>query len=83
MNKRKLLRRILIYLAIAVLLIPIICVSITEISFSAITSHILLSASEILLIAATLLSIEKDDPKWIRKLCISIVLLFMLISLWI
>ena len=82
MDKRKLLRRIFIGLAVAVLLVPIIWVSITDIAIGGITSHILLSVSEILLIAATLLSIQKDDPKWVRKLCISIVLLFMLISLW-
>ena len=82
MAKCKLLRRIFIGLAVAVLLVPIICVSITGNGFSGITSHILLSVSLALFISAILLSFRKDDPKWVSKLCACIVLQFMLISLW-
>ncbi len=82
MAKRKLLQRIFVCLAIAVLLIPIICVSITGIGFLEITSHILLSVSLALFIGAILLGIRKDDPKWVGKLCTCIILLFMLIGIW-
>lgn len=77
------LRIILLILAVAVVLIPIAIVGITGKGFGELVSHLLVSLSIVLFMAATLLGLDrKNKDKFFWKIGISIGLLIVLISVW-
>ena len=84
MNNTKLLRTILIALAIALVVIPIMIVGITGNGFGEIVSHALISLSILSLIGAIMLGADKNGKyKFYFKASVSIALLIAMVSLWI
>ena len=83
MNRLRRLRILLIILAVAVVLIPIMLVEITGKGFGETTSHLLVSFSIVSLIATTLLGLDRRNKnKFFSKIGVSIGLLIVLISVW-
>lgn len=84
MNNITRLKIILIILAIAVVLIPIMIVSITGNGLGEVVSHTLISLSILSFIGAILLGADKKDKnKFFFKMIASIGLLIVLVSIWI
>ena len=83
MNRLRHLRILLIILAVAVVLIPIMIVGLTGKGFGATASHLLVSFSIVSLIATTLLGLDRRNKnKFFSKIGVSIGLLIVLISVW-
>lgn len=83
MNNTKRSRIILIILAIALVVIPIMIVGITGNGFGEIVSHTLISLSILSLIGAIMLGADKKDKhKFYFKVGVSIALLIALVGLW-
>ena len=79
----KRLRVILLILALAVVLIPIIIVGITGKGLGELASHLLISTSILSLVAATWLGPDqKNKDKRFAKGAVCIGLLIVLISVW-
>ena len=77
------LRILFVILAIALVLIPIMIVGITDQGFGSTASHLLVSASIASLIAATILGLDRrNKAKFFTEIGMSIGLLIVLISLW-
>lgn len=85
MNKKiyTIIQGILITAAILVVLIPILYVAFSGSGYDALTSHILISISLLLCIAATVLGMFKDPEKRSKKIGLIIGLLIVLVSQWI
>ena len=82
MNKKH-LRILLLCLAAALILIPLAIVGITGNGFGELVSHLLVSASLLSVIAATLLDLDrKNQNKFFLKMGITIGLLIVLVSIW-
>lgn len=77
------MRIILISVAIAIVLIPIMIVGITGNGLGEVVSHTLISLSIALLVGATLLGINRQDKTFFFKVGVSIGLLIVLLSVWI
>lgn len=85
MSKRTIqtLKLILTILAIALVLVPIMIVGITDRGFGELASHILISLSILCAIGAIMLGADrKDKNKFFVKAIISIALLIVLVSIW-
>ena len=84
MHKRTIIRLILIILAVALVVIPIMIVGITGQGFGELVSQILVSSSILCVITAIMLGADKQQKnKYFIKIGISIALLIVLRSLWI
>jgi len=77
------LRILLAVLSGGLIAVPIIIVGITDNGFGALTSHILISLSILSAIAAVLLGLDpKNKNKTFFKICVSIGLFIVMLSLW-
>lgn len=86
MSKRTIqtLKLILTILAIALVLVPIMIVGITDQGFGELASHILISLSILCAIAAIMLGAnKKNKDKLFVQSIVSIALLMVLVSIWI
>ncbi len=84
MNNTKHLRIMLVILAIALVVIPVMIVGITGNGFGKIVSHMMISLSILSLIGAIMLGADKKNKyKFYFKAGVSIGLLIVLVSLWI
>ena len=82
MKKFTRLRILLFCLGIALILVPMMIVGITGNSFGEIVSHTLMSLSILSFIGATLLGINRQDKKYLFKICVGIGLLIVLVKVW-
>ena len=86
MSKRTIqtLKLILTILAIALVLVPLMIVSITDRGFGELASHILISLSILCAIGAIMLGAnKKNKDKLFVQSIVSIALLMVLVSIWI
>ena len=86
MSKRTIqtLKLILTILAIALVLVPIMIVGITDRGFGELASHILISLSILCVIGAIMLGAnKKNKDKLFVQSIVSIALLMVLVSIWI